>query len=147
MYRLCRQWNVFFFLFYKVAIFFAAACAEQECAKFCPFDYTPLCTEFVNGGQFTFGNKCALDSYNCEHKTSKFTSVLNYLSMCFNSSLYLQITLSSTMDNVIRLQLKWIFEKLLKLISEMLTNFNIQIKWFPFHSGLVSYLLLCRYLG
>lgn len=69
------QWILFYF--YSIAaIFFAAACAQKECPTFCPYDYTPLCTEFENDGVFTFDNKCALDSYNCVHKTSKFIWVI-----------------------------------------------------------------------
>lgn len=54
---------------FAVTLFFAVAKAEK-CATFCTMDYTPVCAEAADGGEHTYSNRCALDSYNCVQKTS-----------------------------------------------------------------------------
>ncbi|GAB0086034.1 hypothetical protein DMENIID0001_000090 [Sergentomyia squamirostris] len=43
----------------------------NECLKACGYNYTPICAGPKDGPEKpqTFGNMCALETYNCEHKS------------------------------------------------------------------------------
>ena len=45
----------------------AADPIPEECLRICPLNYAPVCVE-DDGQLLNFGNLCALESYNCEHK-------------------------------------------------------------------------------
>lgn len=54
----------------------AAPPKANQCAKFCTADYTPVCgyTKEPKDGK-SFGNKCVLESYVCEHGGQKFGGI------------------------------------------------------------------------
>ncbi|KAL7011854.1 hypothetical protein ACKWTF_014488 [Chironomus riparius] len=50
----------------------------NQCAKACTDDYTPVCgyDKEPKDGK-SFGNKCVLESYVCEHGGKKFAGMAN----------------------------------------------------------------------
>ncbi|XP_055692291.1 vasotab [Lutzomyia longipalpis] len=68
----------FQWIFALVAVFVAVAWGApaqktnfNECLKACGYNYSPICAGPKEGAEKpqTFGNICALETYNCEHKT------------------------------------------------------------------------------
>lgn len=49
-----------------------SAAEDENCNKFCPYNYAPICAGPENDSvkPATFGNDCALEVYNCENKAS-----------------------------------------------------------------------------
>lgn len=51
---------------------FAAPQAGEDCPTLCTANYDPVCATDSTGKSHTFGNKCALTSYNCSNAKSKY---------------------------------------------------------------------------
>jgi hypothetical protein len=44
---------------------------SRKCKSECPNDYNPICGSDGAKVNLSFGNKCVMEKYNCEHNTSK----------------------------------------------------------------------------
>lgn len=64
---------------FLVAIFCAAALGKPAkstpCGQACTLDYTPICAspKSGKGADLSFGNKCVLEKYNCEHNDAEYS--------------------------------------------------------------------------
>ena len=67
-----------FFLLVKIL---AAAWAEEDCPKFCNYNYSPVCggVEGDSSNDITHGNACALKVYACTEKISSTILIIHYI--------------------------------------------------------------------
>ncbi|EEB13179.1 hypothetical protein Phum_PHUM227570 [Pediculus humanus corporis] len=48
---------------------------QQQCPNICPANYDPVCAADLNDSKSSprlFGNKCVLNTHNCEHNSRKY---------------------------------------------------------------------------
>lgn len=61
-----------------MAICCAAVSAQDYCQMDCPTDSESVCGQYDNGYKELFSSMCALEVYNCMHKSGKIKSVIIY---------------------------------------------------------------------
>lgn len=57
-----------------VLAIFACGSSANDCLRPCPANYDPICCGTAapsSEPQYTFGNTCALDQWNCENNKSE----------------------------------------------------------------------------